>query len=172
MVCLDEQRCSLLNFDKQMRLKKELPLKNIVQVEQSNADDATISILFVDIHRACRTTLPPPRARLTARCLRGACAEVRETHTLSESGLAVRNKPETLYTLRFMSRFHKNEFIKTLLDQYNRSKRREAASAQKRTSTVSEHDRLAERRRQTTATLAGLRRQVEDVVRQINALQT
>jgi len=41
-------------------------------------------------------------------------SEAHETRTLSESGEAVHNKPETLYTLRFMSTFHKDEFLKTL----------------------------------------------------------
>ena len=34
-----------------------------------------------------------------------------DSRTLSESGELVHVKPETLYNLRFMSAFHKDEFI-------------------------------------------------------------
>ena len=32
IVCLDDQRHALLNFDKAMRLKKSVPLKHLIQV--------------------------------------------------------------------------------------------------------------------------------------------
>ena len=32
LVCLDNERHALLNFDKRMRLRKQLPLRNLIQV--------------------------------------------------------------------------------------------------------------------------------------------
>lgn len=39
-----------------------------------------------------------------------------ELWSLNESGDLVHNKPETLYNLRFMSPFHKDEFVKAIIE--------------------------------------------------------
>ena len=41
LVCLDNERHALLNFDKRMRLRKQLPLRNLIQVRDDPSRRAT-----------------------------------------------------------------------------------------------------------------------------------
>ena len=64
LVCLDNERHALLNFDKRMRLRKQLPLRNLIQVR----DDRSRRCHMVVLSAVCVCRRLNKATPMTATC--------------------------------------------------------------------------------------------------------